>query len=496
MARALQARDDTRVSIVLRCPRIASMPHHTLFATVPPSTPTHGADLTPMQPSAAQAVLRGPDAHAPSRSTEPVRCAAAPIATVPTPRIAQRARANAHARPSDDTDAPAVRLLDDLFAQASACRASDIHIEPGRHQWHIRLRIDGRLHRLDNPPAHLRDAVTTRIKVLARLDIAQRRAPQDGRLRIAVSGAGFDEFRVSTLPTVFGEKVVLRRLDALPDGLDLTGLGFDATQLCAVQHALRARQGMVLVTGPTGSGKTLTLYTFMRELDRDALNLCTIEDPSEIELAGINQVSVNDRAGLGFAAVLRALLRQDPDVIMVGEIRDTETASVAINAAQTGHLLLATLHTNDAPATLARLTDLGVEPYNVAAAVKLITAQRLVRRLCSACRLADTPDPVALRAAGMTAAHVDQALAGCWQSYRPVGCTACRGTGFAGRCAIHQVVPVTAALQQRIAARTPTHALADAMRAAGLQTLRQSALARVRDGTTSLHEALAVTDDA
>jgi type IV pilus assembly protein PilB len=253
---------------------------------------------------------------------------------------------------------------------------------------------------------------------------------------------------------------------------------------------------MILVTGPTGSGKTLTLYTFMRELDRDTLNLCTIEDPSEIRLAGINQVSINERAGLSFAVALRALLRQDPDVIMVGEIRDAETAAVAVAAAQTGHLLLATLHTNDAPTTLARLIDLGVEPYNVAAAVRLVTAQRLVRRLCSACRIADTLDPVALRAAGMAATHIDAALAGHWIPYRPIGCSVCNGTGFVGRCAIHQVMAVTPTLQERIAARAPTHELAAAMRAAGLPTLRDAALARVRDGTTSLHEALAATHDA
>lgn len=475
------------------------MPPVALFAPASPSTAGHdtaGIQASPARSNAAREPssqptstgLTGPLApairHAPRRSSPPAALAA------------NRARAAVHAHCADDNDAPAVRLLNDVIAQAGACRASDIHIEPTEHQWHVRLRIDGRLHRIEDPPTHLRDAVVTRVKLLARMDIAQRRVPQDGRLRIASSDGVVDEFRVSTLPTIFGEKVVLRRLDALPDALQLSGLGFDADQLSAVQRALRTRQGMILVTGPTGSGKTLTLYTFLRELERDALNVCTIEDPSEIRLDGINQVSINDRAGLSFAVALRALLRQDPDVIMVGEIRDMETAAVAINAAQTGHLLLATLHTNDAPATLARLTDLGVEPYNIAAAIRLVTAQRLVRRLCRACRLAETPDPVALRAAGVTDGDIDNALEGRWTLYRPLGCQACNGTGFVGRCAVHQVMPVAPALQERIAARVPTHQIAAAMRAAGLRTLRESALACVRDGTTSLHEALAATDDA
>lgn len=410
---------------------------------------------------------------------------------VPRPRSISRERI------SDDLDAPAVRLLNDTIAQAAKYMASDIHIEPAEYGWRIRLRIDGALYRIAEPPAHLRDALITRIKVLARMDIAERRVPQDGRLRIEQPGTGtrVDEFRVSTLPTIFGEKVVLRRLDSLPDDLTLDTLGFNTTQHAALQSALRSPHGMILVTGPTGSGKTLTLYTFMRSLDRDALNLCTLEDPSEIRLAGTNQTSIHDKAGLTFATGLRALLRQDPDVIMIGEIRDAETAAIATKAAQTGHLVLSTLHTNDAPATLVRLADLGIEPYHLAAAVRLITAQRLVRRLCHVCRAADPVDPIALRAAGLSNDDARAAAAGAWTLYRAIGCSACHGTGFRGRAAIHQVMPVTPALRELIASRAPMHQLASAIRAAGVNTLRESALAYVRNGTTTLHEALTVTED-
>ncbi|WP_164853608.1 GspE/PulE family protein, partial [Paraburkholderia kirstenboschensis] len=292
----------------------------------------------------------------------------------------------AAAMPHDSDNAPAVRLLTDTLREATRRNASDLHIEPAENGWRVRLRIDGVLHEMATPPAHLRDAFITRVKVLARMDIAERRVPQDGRLRIATSPGRPEDYRVNSLPTLFGEKLVLRRLDALPTDLSLDSLGLDARQRDAVDSAIRAPHGLVLVTGPTGSGKTLSLYCFLNLLNSEARNLCSVEDPAEIQLAGINQVSVREKAGLTFAVALRAFLRQDPDVVMVGEIRDEETADVAVKAAQTGHLVLSTLHTNDAPAAVARLIDIGVAPYNLAAALRMVTAQRLVRRLCTACR--------------------------------------------------------------------------------------------------------------
>src|SRR3984957_17475806 len=296
----------------------------------------------------------------------------------------------------------------------------------------MRLRIDGVLHALSAPPAHLRDAFITRVKVLARMDIAERRVPQDGRLRIATSPGRVEKVIVNLLPTLFGEKLVLRRLDALPTNLSLDSLGLDPQQREAVDAAIRAPHGLVLVTGPTGSGKTLSLYCFLHMLNDEARNLCSVEDPAEIQLAGINQVSVREKAGLTFAVALRAFLRQDPDVIMVGEIRDEETADVAVKAAQTGHLVLSTLHTTDAPAAIARLIDIGVEPYNLAAALRMVTAQRLVRRLCIACRAPAPQSAAALRAAGVGEHQIDG-----WQTYGPTGCAACHGIGSRGRFGVH-----------------------------------------------------------
>jgi type IV pilus assembly protein PilB len=266
--------------------------------------------------------------------------------------------------PAGADDAPAVRLLADALGQASELEASDIHVEPGEHGWRIRLRIDGVLHEAARPPAHLRDAFITRVKVLARLDIAERRVPQDGRLRLALAPGKVEDYRVSSLPTLFGEKLVLRRLDTLPADLSLDTLGFDAGQCALVEDAIRVPHGLVLVTGPTGSGKTLSLYCFLHMLNAESRNICSVEDPAEIQLPNINQVNVREKAGLTFAVALRAFLRQDPDVIMVGEIRDAETADVAFKAAQTGHLVLSTLHTNDAPGAIARLIDIGVAPGN------------------------------------------------------------------------------------------------------------------------------------
>lgn len=392
---------------------------------------------------------------------------------------------------ADADNTPAVRLLSDTLREATRRNASDLHIEPAEQGWRMRLRIDGVLHAIAPPPAHLRDAFITRVKVLARMDIAERRVPQDGRLRIATGPGRFEDYRVNSLPTLFGEKLVLRRLDALPATLSLDSLGLNPAQRASLEAAIGAPHGLVLVTGPTGSGKTLSLYCFLQMLNAESRNICSVEDPAEIQLAGINQVSVREKAGLTFAVALRAFLRQDPDVIMVGEIRDEETADVAVKAAQTGHLVLSTLHTNDAPAAVARLIDIGVGPYNLAAALRMVTAQRLVRRLCAACRTPAPQSAAALHAAGFA----DGQLEG-WQPYRSVGCDACHGIGFRGRIGIHQVMPVSDAMRELIVASAGSHALARLAHAEHVTTLRDAALTLVKDGTTSLAEALSATEVA
>ncbi|HXZ08092.1 MAG TPA: ATPase, T2SS/T4P/T4SS family [Paraburkholderia sp.] len=392
---------------------------------------------------------------------------------------------------TDGEGAPAVRLLADTLLEAARRDASDLHIEPAEQGWRIRLRIDGVLHEIARPPAHLRDAFITRVKVLARLDIAERRVPQDGRLRLTVAPGRIEDYRVNSLPTLHGEKLVLRRLEALPATLSLATLGLDPWQRDAVDAAIRAPHGLILVTGPTGSGKTLSLYCFLQMLNAESRNVCTVEDPAEIQLAGLNQVSVRQQAGLTFAVALRAFLRQDPDVIMVGEIRDEETADVAVKAAQTGHLVLSTLHTNDAPAAIARLLDIGVEPYNLAAALRMVTAQRLVRKLCEACREPANESVAALRAAGFGDDQTDG-----WHPYAARGCAACHRIGYRGRIGVHQVMPVSDATRELIIARAGTHAVAKQAGSEHVATLREAALARVRDGTTSLAEALAATEVA
>ncbi|ALK29281.1 GspE/PulE family protein [Burkholderia plantarii] len=395
-------------------------------------------------------------------------------------------------RPAPAGDAPVVALVNEILNEAARRDASDIHIEAAERDWRVRLRIDGALHPFAAPPAHLRDGVVTRLKVLARMDIAERRVPQDGRLRIALGRGVTGDYRVSSLPTLHGEKLVLRRLDTLPADLSLPALGFDARQAEALEAAIAAPHGLVLVTGPTGSGKTITLYCCLQRLNLASRNLCTIEDPAELQLDGLNQVNVRDKAGLTFAVALRAFLRQDPDVIMVGEIRDAETADVALKAAQTGHLVLSTLHTNDAPGAIARLLDIGVAPYHVASALRVVTAQRLVRRLCAACRRPSSVPAVRLAAGGLDAA----ALGAGWRPFAAVGCEACHGIGYRGRIGVHQVMTVSDALRERIVGRAGSLALARQAREDGMRTLRDAALERVYDGTTSLDEALAITDAA
>ncbi|AMV43768.1 GspE/PulE family protein [Paraburkholderia caribensis] len=412
------------------------------------------------------------------------------LTAAPAPNVVTNRRA--HQPATNDADSPpAVRLLADTLQEAARLNASDLHIEPMEHGWRMRLRVDGVLHELARPPAHLRDAFITRVKVLARMDIAERRVPQDGRLRLPIATGRVEDYRVNSLPTLFGEKLVLRRLEALPADLSLDSLGLAPGQRDIVDRSIRSPHGLVLVTGPTGSGKTMSLYCFLQLLNAESRNLCSVEDPAEIQLAGINQVSVREKAGLTFAVALRAFLRQDPDVIMVGEIRDEETADVAVKAAQTGHLVLSTLHTNDAPAAIARLIDIGVEPYNLAAALRLVTAQRLVRRLCPACRRASMETSASLRAAGVP----DDQIAH-WRPYVPHGCEACHGIGFRGRVGIHQTMPVSDAMRELIVARAGTHEIARQAHIERVPTLREAALARAFDGTTSLAEALSATEVA
>jgi type IV pilus assembly protein PilB len=390
----------------------------------------------------------------------------------------------------DIADSPAARLLRDILQDAGARRASDIHIEPDEHGWRVRIRVDGVLHVLPRPAAMLRDAVVTRIKVLSRIDIAERRVPQDGRLRIRTSATVIDEFRVSTLPTLYGEKLVLRRLDTLPGNLSLQALGFEPEHETIVSRTLSAPHGLLLVTGPTGSGKTVSLYGFMHALNNIASNICTVEDPAELQLAGVNQVPICEKAGLSFAVALRALLRQDPDVIMVGEIRDRDTADVAVKAAHTGHLVLSTLHTNDAPSTLARLLNIGIEPHNLAAAIRLITAQRLVRRLCPACKVPYRPHRDVLRAAGYSDAVIERGT----PLHRAGGCDECHRIGYKGRVGVHQVMPISASLRDRIIERASVRTLTVQASAEGITSLRDAALVKVLRGETSLEAALSATE--
>ncbi|WP_102663296.1 MULTISPECIES: GspE/PulE family protein [Herbaspirillum] len=369
-----------------------------------------------------------------------------------------------------DDDVPVVRLLHKLLADAVGMGASDLHFEPFEHFFRVRLRVDGVLHELAQPPLTLRDKLATRLKILARLDIAEKRLPQDGKMRLALAQRSID-LRVSTLPTQFGEKIVLRILDTAQAGFSIAELGYEPAQQEALLQAIARPHGLVLMTGPTGSGKTVSLYACLQRLNRPGVNIATAEDPVEINLPGINQVGINERAGLDFATALRAFLRQDPDVLMVGEIRDLETADIAVKASQTGHLVLSTLHTNDAPSTLTRLLNMGVPAYNIAASVSLIVAQRLVRKLCR-CRRPAPGKP---------------------STYIPQGCQACNQSGYRGRTGIYQVMPVSAAMQALILAQAGTLELARQAQAEGIIDLRRAGLLKVLRGETSMGEILAGT---
>src|SRR5438067_3989182 len=392
---------------------------------------------------------------------------------------------------SEVEDAPVVKYIQKVMLDAIAAGASDIHLEPYEKFFRIRYRIDGVLMEIAQPPLAIKDKVASRIKVISKLDIAERRVPQDGRMKLVLSKTRAIDFRVSSLPTLWGEKIVLRILDSAGVKLGIDVLGYEPDQQEAMLHAIGRPYGMILVTGPTGSGKTVSLYSCLNILNQPGINISTAEDPAEIQLAGVNQVNVNDKAGLTFATALRAFLRQDPDIIMVGEVRDLETADIAIKAAQTGHLVLSTVHTNDAPTTLTRLLNMGVAPFNVASSVILITAQRLARKLCLQCKKpADIP-PEALIRAGFKPDDLD----GSWQPFAPIGCDACKGTGYRGRTGIYEVMPISDEMRQLIMRCGNALDIAAQAEKEGVRTLRGSGLLKVKAGVTSLEEIEAVTNE-
>jgi type IV pilus assembly protein PilB len=390
---------------------------------------------------------------------------------------------------TDVEDAPVVRFLQKMLIDAINMRASDLHFEPYENHYRVRFRIDGELREITQPPVAIKEKLASRIKVISRLDIAEKRVPQDGRMKLKFGTKAID-FRISTLPTLFGEKIVIRILDPSSARLGIEALGYEKIEKDRLMACIVRPYGMVLVTGPTGSGKTVSLYTCLNILNQPGVNISTVEDPAEINLPGINQVNVNDKAGLTFAAALKSFLRQDPDIIMVGEIRDLETADIAIKAAQTGHMVMSTLHTNDAPTTLTRLLNMGVAPFNVASSVILITAQRLARRLCENCKQpADYPREAMLRAG-----YRPEDLDGSWRPYRAVGCSSC-SSGYRGRVGIYQVMPITEAQQRIILSEGTAMDIAEQARKDGVRDLRQSGLAKVRAGVTTLEEVIAVTNE-
>jgi type IV pilus assembly protein PilB len=385
-------------------------------------------------------------------------------------------------------DAPIVRFVNKLMLDAIRRGASDIHFEPYEKMYRVRLRMDGVLKEIAQPPVQLAQKLSARLKVMARLDIAERRVPQDGRIKMKLSKSRAIDFRVSTCPTLYGEKIVMRILDPSQAMLGIDALGYEPFQKDLYLKNLEKPQGMILVTGPTGSGKTVSLYTGLNILNREDTNISTAEDPAEINLPGVNQVNVNNKVGLTFASALRAFLRQDPDVVMVGEIRDLETAEIAIKAAQTGHLVLSTLHTNDAPQTLTRLVDMGVKPYAIATSVSLIIAQRLARRLCQSCRqLIDVPAE-ALRKEGFP----EEEIAAGITVFGPKGCGNCTD-GYKGRVGIYQVMPVTDEIGRIIMAGGNAIDISDAAKRGGVWDLRRAGLNKVKNGLTSLEEINSVT---
>jgi type IV pilus assembly protein PilB len=390
----------------------------------------------------------------------------------------------------DIDDAPVVKYVQKILLDAVNGGASDIHFEPYEKFYRIRYRTDGILYDVAQPPLAIKEKIASRIKVVSRLDISEKRVPQDGRMKMTLSKTRAIDFRVSTLPTLFGEKICMRILDPSSATLGIDALGYDADQKEHLMHAIGRPYGMVLVTGPTGSGKTVSLYTCLNILNKPGINISTCEDPAEINLPGVNQVNVNDKQGLTFAVALKAFLRQDPDIIMVGEIRDQETGEISIKAAQTGHMVLSTLHTNDAPATLTRLMNMGIAPFNIASSVILITAQRLARKLCACKKPVDIPEE-ALKTAGFR----DDDLDGSWQAFGPAGCELCKNTGYKGRLGIYQVMPISEEMERIVMKHGTAIDLADQAQREGVRDLRQSGLIKVKKGLTSLEEIEAVTNE-
>ncbi len=384
-------------------------------------------------------------------------------------------------------EAPVVKLVNFALTDAITRGASDIHIEPYEKVFRVRYRIDGILYDVMQPPMRLRAAITSRLKIMAELDIAERRLPQDGRIKVRVKGKEVD-LRVSTLPTIFGEKVVMRILDRGNFILDLNNLGFDTKALTDFQEAILAPYGMILVTGPTGSGKTTTLYAALNTLNSVAVNIMTAEDPVEMNFLGVNQGQMKEDIGLTFAASLRSFLRQDPDIIMVGEIRDYETAEIAVKAALTGHLVLSTLHTNDAPSTLNRLLNMGIEPFLVASSILLILAQRLVRKICSKCREEEKANPQALIDIGFSKEEAETI-----KCYKGKGCDVCNNTGYKGRIAIYEVMPVGDEMRELILEGASALEVKKTAMKLGMKTLRMSGLTKIKEGVTSVEEVLRVT---
>jgi type IV pilus assembly protein PilB len=385
-------------------------------------------------------------------------------------------------------DAPVVRLCNAILLNAIKKRASDIHIEPYERKLRVRYRIDGVLHEEMTPPLKLKNAIASRLKIMSSLDIAERRLPQDGRIKLKLGKGREMDFRVSSLPTIWGEKLVLRLLDKTNLQLDMTKLGFSGKALADFKWAISQPYGMVLVTGPTGSGKTTTLYSALSELNQPDTNISTAEDPVEYNLMGINQVQMHDDIGLNFAAALRSFLRQDPDIIMVGEIRDFETAEIGVKAALTGHLVLSTLHTNDAPSTVSRLLNMGIEPFLVTASVNLVLAQRLARKICEECRTEMNVDRSVLVDVGVP----ENELAG-FRVFKGAGCRTCGGTGYKGRIALYEVMPFTERLKELVLQGVSTAELKDEMIREGVATLRMAGIEKIKAGVTTIDEVLRVT---